>query len=62
MYIVLVNGKLAETATMDPVIFLLLQPKNYHLYSCTGVGMSTPAKKDYDGIKSVTCPFNDLNI
>ena len=30
---------------MDPVLFLVKQPKNHHLYSYARVDMSTPAKK-----------------
>ena len=41
-YIVLVNGKLAKKASNDPVIFLVLHPKNHHLYA--DVGVYTPAK------------------
>ena len=37
IYIALVNKKLAKNATMDPALFLVLQLKNHHLYSCAGV-------------------------
>ena len=41
----LVKGKLAKNTSMDPVLFLVLQPKNNHLYSWAVVDMSKPAKK-----------------
>merc|ERR1712105_555369 len=31
--------------TMDPVLFLVLQQKNHHFYSCASVDGSTQAKK-----------------
>ena len=37
IYVVLVNGKLAKIATMDPNLFLVLQ------HSCAGVDMSKMA-------------------
>ena len=44
--IVLVNGKFAKNATMDPVLFFVLQPKIHNLYSSTRViGMSTREKE-----------------
>ena len=49
IYIEFVNGKLAKNATMDPVLFLVLQSKNHHLYSCADVGIATPEKKYYAG-------------
>ena len=45
IYIVLVNGKLAKNATIDPVLFLVLQLKNHHVFRCAGVDMSMPTKK-----------------
>ena len=39
------NGKLAKNATLDPVLFFfVLQPKNHHLYSCSGIDGSTLAQ------------------
>ena len=45
MYIVLVIGKLAKNATMDPVLCFGITTKNHRLYSCADVDMSTLAKK-----------------
>ena len=41
---------------MDPV-FLVLQPKNHHLYGCFNIGMYTPAKKDYPSIGALDAFF-----
>ena len=51
IYIVLVNGKLAKNATMDPVLFFFLyyNQQKHHLYSCAGVDTFNLAKKDYAG-------------
>ena len=57
VYIVLVNGKLAKNATMDPVLFLVLQLKNHHLFCCVGVDMSTPAQ----AYKSIFRPEKGFN-
>ena len=63
MYIVLVNGKLAKNATMDPGFFLVVQPKIHHLYSCSGVDISTAAKKTTlaQAFKCIFRPENGFN-
>ena len=38
-------GNLPNNATVDPVLFLVLEPKKHHLYSCASVDWSTLAKK-----------------
>ena len=47
IYKVMVSGKLAKNATMDPVPFFGISTKNHHLDSHAGVDMSRPGKKDY---------------
>ena len=42
---------------MDPVLFLVLQLKNHHLFSCVGVDMSTPAQ----AYKSIFRPEKGFN-
>ena len=46
MYIVLVNGKLAENAAMNPFPhFFFIQPKKLPLYSSTRINMLTRAQR-----------------
>ena len=61
IYIVLVNGELAENAPTDPVFFffLVLQPKNHHLCICARVGMLKKTTQA-QGYKCIFGPDNGI--
>ena len=48
---------LPKNATMDPVLFLVLEPKNHHLYSCVSIDGSTLAKKKTTLKQAYKCIF-----